>query len=88
MLHLIRFIINSLYNKTDEILKYCMADKKNYNLILPVTVCSVSAKSSAKGFAFTGTGSWMMSSMRLPSPKGKDPHLVTFHALLMVTGTI
>ena len=87
MLHLIRLIINGLYNKTDEILKYCIADEKNYNLMLPITVCSVSAKSSAKGLAFTGIGSWMISSIRLRSPKGKDPHLVIFHALLIVTGT-
>ena len=55
-------------------MKYCMTNKKNYTLILRITVCSVSAKSSAKGLAFTGIGSWMMSSIRLPIPKGKEPH--------------
>ena len=69
-------------------MKYCMTNKKNYTLILLITVCSVSAKSSAKGLAFTGIGSWMMSSIRLPIPKGKEPHFVIFHELLIVTGTM
>src|SRR5690554_2372553 len=56
-------------------------------LIASVITRSVFSKSSLNGISLTAIGSCIINSSVLPIPRGNEPHLVIFHALLIVTGT-